>query len=487
MLHCIPPGIISFTTGYIIEGSGLFDGSSGFLSRTPDDAGNVDKFTLEFILKRSKLGSTSQTLFEAGSDTNNRTNISYRGGGGVEDRLQMFQLTSGSIVWELETTAEFRDVSAYLHYVVAFDTTQSTAANRIKIYVNGTQTTDLSVSTYPSSGLDTYINTTNVHRVGSLAASAGTFLNAYVARVALIDGLQLAPTSFGEVTDDGFWQINDASELTFGNNGFLIEGGTNVSTGTDSQAGGTATEAETSLLIHFDGNDAATTSTDSSSYSHTPTFVGNAQLDTAQKKFGTSSLLLDGNGDYVTIPDHPSLELGTGNFTISFQVYFNTIHTKDATFTNNIMGKYTGSSVGWLLTYANGTHLTFYSGAAGAVLSTEFSLSTGQWYHMEISRSGTAVKWFVNGVERSSATSSVNLNGPSKLLWIGVESTTYQATDRDLDGFIDEVKIIKGSAAHTSGFTAPSAAHTDPATANHFTKVGTITATNDSPTNGDDS
>ena len=404
----------------------------------------------------------------------------------ANDKLhfKLFQVDNSTARIVRHTTQVFRDTSAWMDIHIAFNTGLTTD-NCCKIHINGAQITAFDTKTNTDSARDHgFLNSSKpLYWFGNAGGLSGY---SYTARALIQDGAFGAPGDVAETTGDGFWQINSASDLTFGNHGLLLEG-QNISTGTDSQDGGTATEAETSLLLHFDGNDAATTSTDSSSYNHTPTFVGNAQLDTAQKKFGTSSLLLDGNGDYVTIPDHHSLELGTGNFTISFQVYFNTIHTKNATFTNMMMGKYTGSSVGWLLTYANGTHLTFYSGAAGAVLSTSFSLSTGQWYHMEISRSGTAVKWFVNGVERSSATSSVNLNGPSKLLWLGVESTTYQATDRDLDGFIDEVKIIKGSAAHTSGFTAPSAAHTDPATANHFTKVGTITATNDSPTNGDDS
>ena len=83
--------------------------------------------------------------------------------------------------------------------------------------------------------------------------------------------------------------------------------------------------AQTVLLLHCDGTDASTTFTDSSSPAKTVTAVGDAQLDTAQFKFGTASGLFDGTGDELTVTDHADFDFGTGDFTIEFFVRFNSV------------------------------------------------------------------------------------------------------------------------------------------------------------------
>ena len=120
----------------------------------------------------------------------------------------------------------YRDVSAWYHIVVAVDTTQGTASNRLKLYVNGEQITSLQASSYPSLNFDTLINNNNAHYIsGAVDTTYGTRrFDGYMAEVCFIDGTALDPTSFGEFDEDsGIWKPISVSGLTFGTNGFYLD------------------------------------------------------------------------------------------------------------------------------------------------------------------------------------------------------------------------------------------------------------------------
>ena len=216
-------------TGYDVANSLRFNsGSSDYLTRTFGTPTSSQKWTLSFWVKRCKLSST-EFLFNTD-------------GGNEEDRLQLQsantlqwfeQNSSGGTVAELTTTQVFRDTSAWYHIVVARDSTQGTASNRIKIYVNGSQVTSFSTETYPSQNDSSRFNTAVAHEIG--ARNGGTFVNLYMSEVVFIDGQQLAPTSFGEVdSDSGIWKPKNVSGLTFGNNGFYLDFKDSSSLGNDS-------------------------------------------------------------------------------------------------------------------------------------------------------------------------------------------------------------------------------------------------------------
>ena len=147
-------------------------------------------------------------------------------------------------------------------------------------------------------------------------------------------------------------------------------------------------KAETKLLLHFDGADAATTIVDSSGNGRpNGTAFGNAQIDTAQKKFGTASLLLDGAGDYITIPASTDFDFGAGDFTID--CWIRRANTADA---NPICCR---DGVDWenrwIFGYGGGGYLYFYASADG----TAFDVASGQimgaieanvWHHYAVTR-----------------------------------------------------------------------------------------------------
>ena len=135
----------------------------------------------------------------------------------------------------------FRDPSAWYHIVVAVDTSQGTEANRVKIYVNGTQETSLAASNYPSQDATDDINSAIRHDISGRnhAGSSDLYLNGYMAEVVFIDGQQLAPTSFGEFDEDSptHWKPINVSGLTFGNNGFYLDFEVSDTLGNDANGG----------------------------------------------------------------------------------------------------------------------------------------------------------------------------------------------------------------------------------------------------------
>jgi hypothetical protein len=190
---------------------------NGYLHNTPSNASNRKTFTFSAWVKRSKIGG-QQTIFLAYGAQNNlgynalafSTNNQLNFGGWAAD-------------W-LNSTALFRDASAWYHIVLAVNTTLGTANDRIKLYVNGTQLTDFGTRNNPSQNDDFAINNAVPHNIGSRAAyQADDYLNGYLAEVNFIDGLALDPTSFGRLNAHGAWQAIDTQDLTFGTNGFSMK------------------------------------------------------------------------------------------------------------------------------------------------------------------------------------------------------------------------------------------------------------------------
>jgi hypothetical protein len=181
--------------------------------------------------------------------------------------------------------------------------------------------------------------------------------------------------------------------------------------------------------------------------------VGNAQISTSVYKYGTGSLAFDGTGDYL-VSNSPTTDLyafGSGNFTIEFWLYLNSV--------SGYIVPYDGRASG-----ANSTTPTIYLFTAtpryyvnGADRITGSSLSTGQWYHIAVARSGTSTKLFINGTQSGSTytDSTVYTNTINRPI-IGGDGN---APNTNLvNGYMDDVRITNGYARYTANFTAPTAA-----------------------------
>ena len=142
-------------------------------------------------------------------------------------------------------------------------------------------------------------------------------------------------------------------------------------------------DGTTVLLCHFEGSDAATTGDgilDSSATSpHTIAFVGNAQIDTAQYKWGASSLLLDGTGDYATVTDSADFDWA-GEFTVEMWVRFNSTSGEQ-----NLIESAYGDTAFFRIRW-DGTNNEWDIGAMNSAYSASDSLSTNTWYHVAVTR-----------------------------------------------------------------------------------------------------
>jgi hypothetical protein len=205
-------------SGYVIENSLRFRASaSAFLSRTPLTASNRRTWTWSGWVKRGNLG-TAQVIFSAGITGNGNTNT------------QLFFQTDNTLTFQdhnqgvtnfavYTTTAVFRDPSAWYHIVLSVDSTQATAANRVRIYVNGVQQT-LTASVVVSQNYDFQVNNTVIQYIGF---GASGYLDGYMAEVNFIDGQALTPSSFGSTNPTtGVWQP-ERYMGTYGVNGYYLD------------------------------------------------------------------------------------------------------------------------------------------------------------------------------------------------------------------------------------------------------------------------
>jgi len=182
-------------------------------------------FTYSFWFKQTELG--TKFFLSKGENVSNAdiSQISMDG----SDRLFIKDIVDDSITFHLVTTRLFRDTSSWYNVVIAFDTAQSTAANRIKIYINGVQETSFATEDYPQQNYDALFtfnqSSSSVLHIGAYSADtndAGEHWGGYFSDITHIDGAALAPTSFGEAKN-GVWIPIDTSGLTFGDEGFLLK------------------------------------------------------------------------------------------------------------------------------------------------------------------------------------------------------------------------------------------------------------------------
>ena len=207
-------------TGYDVANSLRFNGGdSEDLERTPSSSGNNNKNTLSVWLKRSRIDEEDFIIYGFGGSAN-RCKITFLD----NNKLQINTIVSSSNNLVYETNRLFRDVSAWYHIVIAFDSTLSTAGDRVRLYINGTEETSFSTETHMGQNTSNFLSTSGTPvYIGSQAS--GNYFDGYMAEFVFIDGQQLDATSFGEFDSDSptIWKPKDVSGLTFGTNGFHLD------------------------------------------------------------------------------------------------------------------------------------------------------------------------------------------------------------------------------------------------------------------------
>lgn len=220
------------------------------------------------------------------------------------------------------------------------------------------------------------------------------------------------------------------------------------------------------LLLHCDGTNGSTTFTDSSSAARTMTAGGNAQITTAQSKFGGASGTFDGTGDYVKTTSMSGLDVFDGDYTMEAWARVTTMPTGTQIYplvsvTQNLVGQF--RHVG-LWVRSNGvTSLNNNASGSGSIsiVSDTGVISLNTWHHIAFSRSGSTGYLFVDGALAASGT--IPDYGDAYVQHLAIGSMGNQYTDSNIKMFIgqiDDVRISK-EAIYTAAFTPPSSAHPD--------------------------
>jgi len=417
----IPSAVSDYEIENSLRFNGTGEGTGGdYLTRTTTSAGS-GSWTLSTWIKISNLsdGTWSSGIFGAYSGST-ATQIYIEG----NDKIRWFE--GGG---DLNPTARvFRDPSAWYHLVF-----QKDADTSMKIYVNG-ELTDTNTSSVPATSPAT--NSGAIVYVGQSPATNGTRFASfcgYQAEFYFVDGSVLDADDFGELdSTTNQWIPLDSDTVkdavTFGTNGFYQKYG--------------ATELADSF-------------TDSSYHNiHTVTAVGDAHTDTTIKKFGTASGQFDGTGDWLTIPDSPDWDWGTGDFTVDWWMY-----NTDITRSQYIWGMYTGGYGAFQLHSTTGRIYFYY----GSGLSYDPDVDAGdiiqdQWQHFALQRRDSNLELFIDGVKEATVTSATHDFSGGSTFYVGAMNDDVSHTP--YAGYLDEFRVSKGIARYTEDFTPATSAYT---------------------------
>ena len=199
------------------------------------------------------------------------------------------------------------------------------------------------------------------------------------------------------------------------------------------------------------------------------TAAGNAQISTAQSKFGGSSLYFDGTGDYITpTADSSNFTFGTADFTIEMWIRPTVLDGVNVlVFYESRSAAVSTGPYGTLYIRTDFKVAYYADGTERLVSSTTLSVNT--WYHIALCRSGSSTKIYINGVsEGVTYTDTVNYAVGADRPVIGVARNL----NLGLIGYMDEIRITKGLARYTGNFTPPTAPHPDPPAIKLPTAVG---------------
>jgi hypothetical protein len=181
--------------------------------------------------------------------------------------------------------------------------------------------------------------------------------------------------------------------------------------------------------------------------------VGNAQISTSVKKYGTGSMAFDGNGDYLTTPTIPALNLGASpTWTIEFWGY---VGASFGTYCPISMVQDTTNR--WDIEVSAGSTNLLFNNTTATSFTNPATISTNTWFHMAFVRDGTTVKMYLNGVA-SATTSTSNLSSVSTSTLTYIGRNNFSGYNFDWNGYIDDLRITRGLARYTANFTPPTAA-----------------------------
>ncbi len=211
-------------------------------------------------------------------------------------------------------------------------------------------------------------------------------------------------------------------------------------------------DSYTKLMLHMEGNGASFTD---SATSKTVTANGSATQTTAQYEFGSKSAVFNGTTDYLSLADSDDWNFGSGDFTIDFWVYMNSLSGQQSYFAQS---DGTDPNTGLFVTFNSGVPNTIYvqagSGASGNVwFNVHTALTVAAWHHIAVVRSGSTIYLFIDGISQTPNTITAFGTIPNSTATAKIG--THSGSNQLLNGYLDEYRVSKGLARWTSNFTVP--------------------------------
>ena len=265
--------------------------ASSHLSRTFDQVGNRTTWTLSVWIKRTGIGG-QQNFFGSFPQASDYERIMFN-----NDKIYIAEVAGSSTNWECETDARYRDVNAWYHLVYRHDTTQASANDRIRLYMNGVQQS-FGTNSQPAQNRGTAINTADVHKIGMGASSEYT--DCEMAHFHWCDGQSYAPTEFGETdSTTGIWKPKVSPSVSYGTNGFFLKFDNAANMGLDSGGGAHNWTTNGSIIQNKDTpNNVFCTMNSLDNYWQASTFANTSNTITtsaAKENYNTSTLAMSSN------------------------------------------------------------------------------------------------------------------------------------------------------------------------------------------------
>lgn len=216
--------------------------------------------------------------------------------------------------------------------------------------------------------------------------------------------------------------------------------------------------SDTKLMAFFNGADGATATTDSSTSANTFTANGGISLSTTSPKTGSAaSLSTIAGASYWSLADSAVWDVGTANFTVDFFMKMTATTAQDSCIVDiGAGGGGSAKGISFVVTNTNNFHVDI--NGVQPITATAHSMSADTWYHWAIVRSGTTVTAYKDGTSMASGTSSADITGSTEGVRIQNGNTGYAGFY--MNGRVDQLRFVNGTAVWTANFTAPSAEYT---------------------------
>jgi hypothetical protein len=370
----------------LVGGSAYFDGTGDYLTVADNDA--LDAFT-DFTVE----GWIYLTASTAGVQS-----VITKGASGIFQPYYFWISSARALNFSSSSTGASHDISNGTTLgTIALNTWYHIAASRsgssLRLFLNGSLITTITNSS-------TLMNSTRTVGIGGRGDGTELF-NGYISSVRLVKGTAVYTAAFTPPTAPVTNISNTSLLLNFTNAGI------------------------------FDATSKAVLET-----------AADAKISTAQSKFGGSSIVFDGSGDYLNVPGSPNYDFGTGNFTLEFWMY-----QVSSTGTQVILDAWNNAPTRFLVR-TNGTSLQFFA-TPGNTSYTLPALNT--WYHVAAVRNGSTFTLYVDGVSRGTFSSAATLTASTALWTISRGAETY-------NGYLSDIRVTKGYARYTANFTPPTSA-----------------------------